>query len=77
MKEMDIILGAFADGPLAALDDAMLRQYEAMLSENDQDLYRWITARIGQRQEADSGEPAAFSPILALVAQHLSEREKF
>ena len=40
-KEMDLILGPFADDHLAALDAEALDAYEALLSENDQDLYRW------------------------------------
>ena len=41
-REMDLILGAYADGPLAGLDDAALDAYEALLEEGDQDLYAWI-----------------------------------
>ncbi|NBB97072.1 MAG: succinate dehydrogenase assembly factor 2 [Alphaproteobacteria bacterium] len=44
MKEMDLILGPFADTALAALSDADLDAYESLLSENDQDLYLWVTA---------------------------------
>jgi antitoxin CptB len=42
-KEMDMLLGPFSDGALAALDDAALDAYERMLHENDQDLYAWIS----------------------------------
>lgn len=42
-KEMDMLLGPYADGPLHDLDDAALDAYEAMLNENDQDLYAWIS----------------------------------
>jgi antitoxin CptB len=42
-KEMDMLLGPYADGPLQALDEAALDAYEAMLHENDQDLYAWIS----------------------------------
>ncbi len=41
---MDLILGPFADSPMSGLDDGLLDAYEALLVENDQDLYRWITA---------------------------------
>ncbi|MEX0968862.1 MAG: succinate dehydrogenase assembly factor 2 [Paracoccaceae bacterium] len=43
MKEMDLLLGPFSDGPIAALSSAELDAYEAMLEENDQDLYRWFS----------------------------------
>lgn len=42
MKEMDLILGPFADGALARLGEDELALYEELLSENDQDLYVWI-----------------------------------
>lgn len=43
MKEMDLILGRFADARLAELGAEELDAYEALLDENDQDLYRWIS----------------------------------
>lgn len=43
MKEMDLLLGPFSDGPIAALDSAELDAYEALLEENDQDLFRWFS----------------------------------
>lgn len=42
-KEMDLILGSWADRRLAALDGATLALYDALLEENDHDLYQWVT----------------------------------
>lgn len=42
-KEMDLILGAFADARLATFGPEELDRYEALLEENDQDLYLWIS----------------------------------
>ena len=42
-KEMDMILGAFADHALADLSDPELDAHEALMAENDQDLYLWIS----------------------------------
>ena len=42
-KEMDLILGPYADARLPALDAPTLDLYEALLEENDQDLYLWIS----------------------------------
>lgn len=70
MKEMDLILGPFADHDLSALSPAMLDQYEQVMSENDQDLYAWITARIAGR---DAG-PAEIAEVLALIAEAASGR---
>ncbi len=44
-KEMDMILGPFADGPMSGLSDTDLTLFEELLSENDQDLYAWISGR--------------------------------
>lgn len=52
MKEMDLILGPFADAHAAGLDAALLARYEALLEENDQDLYAWILARMHGRAVA-------------------------
>lgn len=42
-KEMDLILGPYADARLAAMDATALDAFEALLAENDTDLYPWIT----------------------------------
>lgn len=42
-KEMDLILGTFADAELDKLSPEELNQFEALLLENDQDLYPWFT----------------------------------
>jgi antitoxin CptB len=47
-REMDLILGPFADAELAALPPPALEAYDDLLSENDQDLYAWIS-RAGDR----------------------------
>ena len=42
-REMDLILGPYADGPLADLGEAALAAYEALLEESDPDLYAWVS----------------------------------
>ena len=42
IKEMDLILSAYADAHLAGLSDGALTLYDQLLSENDHDLYGWI-----------------------------------
>jgi antitoxin CptB len=44
-KEMDLILGRFADAHLADFDEKDLADYAKILSENDPDLYRMITGK--------------------------------
>jgi antitoxin CptB len=43
IKEMDLILMAFSKAKLAGLDAAQLAAYDALLSENDHDLYQWVS----------------------------------
>ena len=43
-REMDLILARFARG-LEALPPALLDAYESILSENDQDLYHWVSGQ--------------------------------
>ena len=42
IKEMDLILKAFADAHLDDFSDAGLDLYDRLLSENDHDIYGWI-----------------------------------
>lgn len=42
-KEMDMILGPYSDTEIALLSAAALELYEALLNENDQDLYVWMS----------------------------------
>lgn len=58
-KEMDLVLGPFADAHLSALSEAELETYDALLAENDQDLMAWI---LGQ-----SAPPPALAPLLARI----------
>ena len=44
-KEMDLILGPDADAALPALGDRELALYDALLAENDPDLYRWASGQ--------------------------------
>lgn len=51
IKEMDLILSAFADAELADMPDAELVLYDQLLSENDHDLYGWIGGQIPTPEE--------------------------
>ncbi|MDQ0436663.1 antitoxin CptB [Kaistia dalseonensis] len=43
MREMDLILGRFADAQIALLDDAELDELDQLLDEQDSDLLNWLT----------------------------------
>lgn len=57
IKEMDLILGRFWDSQGASLDDETLDAYEALLLENDQDLYRWCSGQ--------AAPPERFASLIA------------
>ena len=63
-KEMDLVLGPFADARLESLSEADLLTYDAILNENDQDLYPWITARLGDTRPG----PQELLPLLDRIA---------
>ncbi|MFS4437746.1 succinate dehydrogenase assembly factor 2 [Paracoccaceae bacterium GXU_MW_L88] len=46
MKEMDILLGRYAQDALSDLDESQLDALETLMDESDQDLFLWVT---GQR----------------------------
>ncbi|GKY90220.1 succinate dehydrogenase assembly factor 2 [Sinisalibacter aestuarii] len=60
IKEMDIILGRYAAARLAGMDGAALDSYEALLNENDHDLYQWVTGQVPA--------PAPFAALIAEIA---------
>ena len=67
-KEMDIILGRFADDRLVDFDAARLDLYEALLEENDQDLYQWVTGQ--------GAAPGRYTALVAEIARHATERAR-
>lgn len=46
IKEMDIILSAYATENLVKMDEATITLYDRLLDENDQDLYQWVTGQV-------------------------------
>ena len=64
-REMDMLLGPYFDACGADLDDATLDAYETLLSENDQDLYAWVSGR--------DTPPEEFVPMLELIRAHAAE----
>lgn len=60
-KEMDLILGPFADLHLSGLEEDQLDLYERMLEENDQDLYQWASGQ--------APTPDEFRALLDLIMQ--------
>jgi antitoxin CptB len=54
-REMDLIMGRFADEVLPQFTLEQLRSYHDLLVENDPDLYNWISRRETPPQEVLGG----------------------
>lgn len=58
-REIDLILGGFADVHLARLDDEGLAAFAGLLEAPDQDVYEWITGLARPPAEFDTETLAA------------------
>jgi antitoxin CptB len=43
IREMDLIMGRFADAELAALDEAEIAEFEQLIEVPDRELFDWLT----------------------------------
>ncbi|MFN4171729.1 MAG: succinate dehydrogenase assembly factor 2 [Pseudorhodobacter sp.] len=58
-KEMDLVLGPYAQASLAGMDEARLALFDRLLWENDQDLLPWV---LGQ-----TAPPAEYAALIAEI----------
>lgn len=70
MREMDLLLGPFAEASLPAMSEAERDAYAALLEENDQDLYAWVVAETNGARAA----PACHAALIARIAAQAMER---
>lgn len=68
-REMDLIMGTFADANVMGMDDATLDVYEDLLDTPDPDLYDWYS---GQKPADEN----ARSPVLDKFLSHKIESER-
>lgn len=68
-REIDLILGGFADAHAAEMDEARLSAFEALLLVPDNDVYDWITGAAPAPPEYDT-------PILAQIRAFRLDRTK-
>ena len=65
-KEMDLVLGPWADAHLAGLSEEELAEYEVLLAENDQDLMSWILG--------PTPAPIGMGPLLGRITAFARDR---
>jgi antitoxin CptB len=68
-REMDLLLGRFADRHLDSFDAKLLAAYAALLEESDPDIYDWVCGR----GVAPDGR---FAAALATLARFHNEASK-
>lgn len=61
-REMDLVLGPFADAHLDGFGHAELDRLEALMDEEDTDLLKWV---MGQEQLPAHADADLFATILA------------
>lgn len=57
-REMDLILGGYADQEFPGLTAARIDEFERLLEESDHDIYGWISG---------FPAPASYAGLLALI----------
>lgn len=63
-REMDLLLGTFADREVPHFSESELAAYEDLLTQNDPDLYNWMTGR-------EAPPPGIAScPVFQKLAKH-------
>ncbi|MEM1046013.1 MAG: succinate dehydrogenase assembly factor 2 [Pseudomonadota bacterium] len=60
-REMDLLLGRFADAELPHMSDADLDVFEVLMEVPDQDLFSWIT---GKARTPDNYDSAVFRKVV-------------
>lgn len=70
MREMDLLLGPFAEAELASMPAPERDAYAALLNENDQDLYAWVVAASAGRSAA----PPEHAPLIDRIAAAAAAR---
>ena len=62
-REMDLVMGRFADAELATLPEAELDDFERLIDAQDRDIYDWV---IGRAETPPEFRTAMFDRMKAL-----------
>ncbi len=57
IREMDLLMGRFADAEIGTMPDADLDEFERLIEVPDRDLFRWIT---GEDETPSNYDTAVF-----------------
>lgn len=67
IREMDLLLGTFADTHIGDLDDSRLDEFEALMELQDKDLLSWFTGTAPVAAEHDT-------PVFRQIAEFHATR---
>ena len=70
-KEMDLVLGPYADANTEAMDDAQLDQLEALMNEEDPPLLKWV---MGQEEPPENVDRVSLAKLIADHQARLAAR---
>ena len=73
IKEMDIMLGGFAEARIGGLSDGELDLFEALLEESDRDLLTWFTGEVAVPTEVRN---SMFEMILDFQEQRVDTENR-
>ena len=62
-REMDLVLGGFADDHIETLSQAEFDEFEAILAEQDTELLKWVTGEAPTPADRDT-------PLFRRIAAH-------
>lgn len=55
IREMDLIMGRFADAEIGTMTEQDLAEFERLIEVPDRDLFRWITGELETPENYDTG----------------------
>jgi len=64
IREMDLVIGGFADAEITTLNDKELDELELLMAEEDADIFRWVT---GEEAIPERFRTAMFERMRAYV----------
>ncbi len=75
-REMDLVMGGFADAEIGGLQPSEMEAFERLLDLQDVDLLKWITGEIAVPAEFDTAlfrRMAAFRPDFSPLGKDMIE----
>ena len=73
-RELDLIIGRFADASVGSLSEPEVDQFEHLLAADDSDVYAWVT---GERPAPPDHDTELFRQLCEFIRSHpVSETEE-